>query len=576
MRTRHAVPLRVPQPRPSSFIVQPSPVLSRRAGLLLALPVAAILAAYVLWPSVDTISLGFNEANLERLFGGWRSAGVRALVNSVGISLGTVALGGILGTCLAWAFFRFDFPLKRTLQISAALPLALPPLVGVMAFMFLYGESGMLPRGLQALFGLEAVPFAFDGRAAVLIVHVYAFYVFFYLFVSAALADLDRSLLDASADLGASGWATFRRVLLPLLRPALVGASLLVFMLSMASFTAPLLFAGDEPFMTTQIYQFKTNGFLDRSATVAVVLTSICFIFLLLMEVRPNRGRLGTTSKGAGRAAAPISSGWARMVAGSLAVLFLLFVFLPIATVVLLSFVQEGSWTTQILPDQYTMANYGALFSQSDVFDPIRNSLWMATLSTAANLIFGIAAAFVIVKSHVPGRGLLRVLALLPFAIPGTVIALNMIVTFDEASVLSGGAVLVGTIWLVPLAYFVRHIPLVVRAAQAALENYDDRLSEASSDLGAGAWTTFRRVVLPVILPGVMAGALLTFVTALGEFVSSIMLYVYGNRPISVEIFAQLRLYDFGAAAAYGVLLMALVIAAAALTRRLGARTALA
>lgn len=96
------------------------PVLSRRAGLLLALPVAAILAAYVLWPSVDTISLGFNEANLERLFGRWRSAGVRALVNSVGISLGTVALGGILGTSLAWAFFGSIF--RSNERCKLALP----------------------------------------------------------------------------------------------------------------------------------------------------------------------------------------------------------------------------------------------------------------------------------------------------------------------------------------------------------------------------------------------------------------------------------------------------------------------
>ncbi len=547
-------------------------LLSRRTGFLLALPVAIILVAYVLWPSVDTFVLGINGANLGRFFESWRSSGVRALSNSVSISLGTVVLGGVLGTALAWAFFRFDFPLKRTLQVSAALPLALPPLVGVLAFLFLYGESGMLPRALQALFGLESVPFAFEGRSAVLIVHIYAFYVYFYLFVGAALTDIDRSLLDASADLGASGWATFRRVMLPLLRPALVGASLLVFMLSMASFTAPLLFAGDEPFLTTQIYQFKTNGFLDRSATVAVILTSICFVFLLFLEVRPKRSRLGTTSKGAGRLAVPLSSGWARAVAGSLAALFLLFVFMPIGTVVLLSFVQEGSWTTQVLPDDYTFSNYVALFSQADVFEPIRNSLWMASLSTVANMVFGVLAAFVIVKGQIPGRGLLRVLALLPFAIPGTVIALNLIVTFDEASALAGGAILVGTVWLVPLAYFVRHIPLVVRAAQAALEGYDDRLSEASSDLGANGWTTFRRVVLPVILPGVLAGALLTFVTALGEFVSSIMLYVYGNRPISVELFAQLRLYDFGAAAAYGVLLMILVIGAVALTRRMGAR----
>lgn len=549
--------------------------MTRRTALLLAVPVALVLVGYVVWPSVGTFALGLDGENLARFFGSRRAAGVRALWNSAGISLGTVALGGTLGTALAWAFFRFEFPLRRTLQVVAALPLALPPLVGVLAFLFLYGESGMLPRGLQALFGLDAVPFAFDGRGAVLVVHVYAFYVYFYLFASAALSDLDRSLLDASADLGASGPVTFRRVILPLLRPALVGAALLVFMLSMASFTAPLLFAGDEPFLTTQIYQYKVNGFLDRSATVSVVLTAICVLFLLGLERRPGR-LLSAASKGAGRLGAPVRSGWGRVLAVVLAGLFLLFALLPVATVVLLSFVEEGSWTTQVLPSRYTLANYTALVAQPDVFAPIRSSLWMAALSTAANLVFGVAAALVVAKSRVPGRGLLRGLALLPFAIPGTVIALNLIVAFDEPTALAGGAVLVGTVWLVPLAYFVRHIPLVVRAAQAALEGYDDRLSEASADLGAGGFATFRRVVLPVIGPGVAAGALLTFVTALGEFVSSIMLYVYANRPISVEIFAQLRLYDFGAAAAYSVLLMALVIAAVAVTRRLGARAAVA
>ena len=549
-------------------------MLTRRVAWLLAVPVVLVLLGYVVWPSVGTFVLGLDGENINRFFGSTRAAGVRALWNSVGISLGTVALGGMLGTALAWAFFRFDFPLRKTLQVVAALPLALPPLVGVLAFLFLYGESGMLPRGLQAVFGLEAVPFAFEGRTAVLIVHVYAFYVYFYLFTSAALADLDRSLLDASADLGASGLTTFRRVILPLLRPALVGAALLVFMLSMASFTAPLLFAGDEPFLTTQIYQFKVNGFLDRSATVSVILTAICLLFLVGLELRRDR-RLGTTSKGTGRLGTPVRSGWARVLARGLSALFLLFVLLPVATVVLLSFVEEGSWTTQILPDRYTLANYTALFAQPDVFAPIRNSLWMAGLSTAANLVFGVATALVVTKSGVPGRGLIRGLAVLPFAIPGTVIALNLIVAFDEPTALAGGAVLVGTVWLLPLAYFVRHIPLVVRAAQAALEGYDDRLSEASADLGAGSFTTFHRVVMPVIGPGVAAGALLTFVTALGEFVSSIMLYVYSNRPISVEIFAQLRLYDFGAAAAYSVLLMALVLIAVAATRRLGARATL-
>ena len=260
----------------------------------------------------------------------------------------------------------------------------------------------------------------------------------------------------------------------------------------------------------------------------------------------------------------------ARVVAGGLVGLALLIVLLPVATVVLLSFVEEGSWTTQVLPDTFTLANYSDLFLQPDVLQPITNSLWMAALATAANVVFGVATALVIVKGKVPGKGVLRALSLLPFAVPGTVMALGLLVLFDEPTALAGGALLIGTVWLLPIAYFVRHIPLVVRAAQASLEGFDDRLAEASADLGAGGWATFRRVVLPVIAPGVIAGGLLTFVTALGEFVASIMLYVYANRPISVEVFSQLRIFAFGRAAAYSVLLMGLVALAVVVSRRLG------
>ena len=548
-------------------------MLSRRAAGALAAVVGVVLVGYVVWPNLATFRLGLDGPLLADLFGRTRAAGVRGLVNSVGVSLGTVAGGAVVGTALAWALWRYDVPLRRTLGAVAALPLALPPLVGVLAFLFLYGESGMLPRGLQAAFGLEAVPFAFGGVGAVLAVHVYVFYVYFYLFVGAALQDLDGSLLDASADLGARPWTTFRRVVLPLLRPALVGASLLVFMLSMASFTAPLLFAEGEPFLTTQIYQFKTNGALDRAAAVSVVLTGICLLFLVGAERGggpQTGGAVRGAAKGVGRRPAPLRDPWARALAGALVVGFLVVVLLPVATVVLLSFVAEGTWTTQVLPDTFTLANYAALATEPDVFAPVASSLWMAGLATAANVVFGVATALVVVKGVVPGRGVLRALALLPFAIPGTVIALGLVVAFDEPTALAGGAVLVGTVWLLPLAYFVRHIPLVVRSAQAALEGFDDRLGEASADLGAGPWTTFRRVVLPAIGPGVIAGALLTFVTALGEFVASIMLYVYANRPIAVEVFSQLRVYEFGQAAAYSVLLMALVGGAVALSRALG------
>lgn len=544
-------------------------MLDRRTTLALAIPVLAILAGYVLYPSLRTFWMSFGHEQFAAFFSGRRSANVRALYNSVVISLASVAGAGAVGTGLAYLFFRFHFPLRRSLMTLAVVPLALPPLVGVLAFLFLYGESGILPRALQLALGLSEVPFAFEGRWAVWLVHVYTMYVYFYLFVGATLRGLDKSILEAAADLGASPFQSFRHILLPQLRPPLVSASLLVFMISMASFTAPLLFAGTEPFLTVQIYNYKTNGDLVLSATVSTVLTAICLVFLVLLEW-PGKNRTGTASKGMAPPPVPIRGGWQRLLALCGALLLLLALLLPIGTIVLLSFAQEGSWTVQILPQAYTLGNYLSLFAEPAVFEPIRNSLLMAAVATAGNVVFGLAAALLIVKSRLPGRSFVRILAVLPFAIPGTVIALNLIVTFNESSPLSFGQILVGTFWILPLAYFIRHIPLVVRSSSSALQALDDRLSEASSDLGASPWTTFRLVVLPIIFPGVLAGALLTFVTSLGEFVSSIMLYIYDNRPISVEILSQLRLYDFGGAAAYSVLLILLIGGSTWLAQRLG------
>ncbi len=545
-------------------------MLSRRASVWLVLPVLFVLVGYVLYPSLRLFVVGLDPENYAVLFQSWRSSNLRALFNSVFVSLLTVLGAGVLGTTLAYLFFRYDFPMKRILVSVAAFPLALPPLVGVLAFLFLYGESGILPRGLQAVLGLKEAPFSIEGLSAVWFVHVYSLYVYVYLFVTAALRGLDTTLMQASADLGASSFTTFRRVILPFLRPALVGSSLLVFMISMASFTAPLLFAGSEPFLTLQIYNYKTNGNLEMSAAVSTLLTLICLAFLLFLELA-NRGRIGGAVKGTAPPIRPVRSGPGRILALAGATTLLLFLLLPVFTIVLVSFAQEGSWTFQILPQQFTFDNYLALFRDSAVLDPILNSLQMALLATGANVLFGVAAALYVTHGKLPGRGFVRLLTALPFAIPGTVIAVNLILTFNTPTAPAFGQILVGSFWILPMAYFIRNIPLIVRSTAAALERYDDRLTEASFDLGGRFGITFRRVVLPFIGPGILAGTLLSFVTALGEFVSSIMLYTYDNRPISVEILAQLRLYNFGAAAAYSVFLMILIVLSTLFIQRMGA-----
>lgn len=528
------------------------------AGLLIL-----ILIWLVLYPNlfVAADSLrgedGITAANYVRFFSS--SSELRALWNSIWTSLASVLLAALIGVPLAFLFHR-DFPGRRILAALAALPVALPPLVGVIAFLFLYGETGFLTRGLQLLLGLEGPPWRLHGAGAILLVHAYSMYVYFYLFTSAGLARLDPAHAEAAAALGASRFGILRRVTLPMLAPAIGGAALLVFMTALGSFSAPYIFGGGFRVLTTQIFASKLNGDMALAAVETVILAIASLIFLAgLQRYEAEREYTGS---GKGTAPAPRAEegrgwGWSLLATG-----IVVFLLLPHATVLLVSFVPAGSWTTEFLPPIYSAESYRALLTEPERWRPILNSLRMAALATAANVLLAFTAAYLLARRRFVGRGLLAVLIALPWALPGTVLAIALATTFSVHQPLAGRFVLVGTGLILPLAYFVRNIPLVTRAALASFRQFDPALEEAAASLGAPWLRTMRRVALPLVLPGLAAGALLAFVTALGEFVASILLYTHRTRPISIEILSQLRAYDFGAAAAYAVILMALMTVA--------------
>jgi len=245
---------------------------------------------------------------------------------------------------------------------------------------------------------------------------------------------------------------------------------------------------------------------------------------------------------------------------------------LPHLMIVLVSFARDGAWTTQVLPPAYTLDNFRRLAQESSLWVPIRNSVSMALIATAANAVVCFAAAYVVVRTRVRGRGVLRLMVALPWAIPATAIAIGLASTFDRNDPLTGRILLIGTFWILPLAYFIRGIPLVASAIEGSLRQMDPALEDAARGLGARWWLTFRRVILPAARPGLVAGTLLAAVTAVGEFVASVVLYTHGNRPISIEILAQLRSLSLGTAAAYSVLLLVLVLIITALARWLEGR----
>jgi len=532
---------------------------SRRQSWLIALPVIVLLLWAVVYPNAAVIAGSFENG-----LGHWREftaspADREALWTSLVISVASVFASLAIGVPLAFLLGRFEFPGRRLLRAVATLPAALPPLVGVIAFLFLYGESGLVTRVVQRALGMAEAPWRLKGVGAIVFVHAYTMYVYVFLFVSAGLERFDATLDEAASGLGANTWQRLRRVTLPLLMPAVAGSALLVFMNALGSFSAPYVFGGGLRVLSTQILASKTNGAMGLAYVETTVLALSAVAGLVLFRWLDRKRRYTLASKG-GRSRRTIGSRRIQILTTVASAVIVVALVLPHLMVILVSFARDGAWTTQVLPPEYTFENYRRLFSESELWKPITNSVSMALIATAANLVVCFIAGYLIVLRKFGGRGLLELLVALPWAIPATAIALGLAATFNRNDLLTGRILLVGTFWILPLAYFIRDIPLVASAVESSLRQMDASLEDAARGLGASWMMTMRRVILPAARPGLVAGGLLAAVTAVGEFVASVVLYTHSNRPISMEILAQLRALAFGTAAAYSVLLIFLVL----------------
>ncbi len=536
------------------------PDFRRRRAEWLGWGLLAFLAWLVVYPIVLVLIEGIRDGN------GWSAEALhrfvvepaewRALWASLWLSVASVVAAAVIGVPLAFLVTRFAFPGRRLFSALLALPAVLPPLVGVVAFLFLYGESGFIAHIVRALFRVQEAPWRLEGAGAVLLVHAYSMYVYFYLFTRASLLSMDASVLEAAASLGARRWRTWWKVQVPLLRPALLGAGLLTFMTSLASFSAPYIFGGGFKVMTTQIVATRLNGDVRLAMVETLALTVVALVALLLFRRAEGHGHGRGTGKGVPPAPRAVRHRGVRALLPVLTGVVTLVMLLPHLTLLLVSFVPRGTWTVQALPPVYTSQNYVALAADPERLRPMVTSLWMATVSTLGAVLLALAAAALVVRRRVRAAGMLEGILALPWAVPGTVFAIALATAFSVHAPEAGRLVLVGTVWILPLAYLVRNLPITGRSLLAGFRQLDPSLAEAAATLGAGRIRTLVRITLPQLRPALAAGAALAFVTALGDFVTSIILYTFGSRPISMEILGSLRQSDVGVAAAYGVVLM--------------------
>jgi iron(III) transport system permease protein len=554
---------------------KPSRRIPASAKIILLLIVVVVLLYGVVYPNVR---LFMSALQTE---GSWSPANFIAVlkqqsvlgsaITSVVVSLLTVVLCALVGVPLAFLFERYSFPGRRLFAAMAALPLVLPPLVGTVAFIFLCGESGILARTVQNTFHLSGSPWTLRGWGALLLFHTYTIYPFFYVLTGAGLQRIDAGLAEAARTLGALRWRLLWRVTLPQLTPSLVAAGLLTFMTSMASFSAPLLFGGNVRVLTLEIFNARQRGDTGVALTETVLLAVISLVALLVFQRYEGTRRFAAAAmKGTTRRRGKLKSGKTRLLAAICGVLFSIALISPIATLILVSFSRDGSWTTQTLPPAYTSANFLRIAGDDSARSVFVNSLLMAGIAALAALVWSFCVtALTATGERRRWKRLVNLLVLIPWALPGTVVALTVAEAYGQPNALTGSFILVGTFWILPVVYFLRFMPLVVRAVQASMEQMDRALEEAASVLGANWWRRFWRVRLPLVAPGALAGTLLAFVIALGEYVASVLVFTPANRPISIAIASAMRDFNLGTAAAFGVVLIVMIALAMVVAGRL-------
>ncbi len=548
--------------------------MTRRAAPEAALVAALLLllAAGILYPLLQVLSVALLD-------GGWptlrpliaffsRPLFREALFNTLLSGVLAVAFGSLIGVPLALLTVRYRFRGRGLLAVLAVLPLVIPPFVGAVAFQQILGRSGMVNLILLERFGFT-VPFM-EGLTGVVLVQTLHYFPFILLNTAAALSTLDRSLEEAAQNLGASGLRLFRRVLLPLALPGYAAGALLTFIRVIDDLGTPLMLNYTKLLAPQAYVRVTTVGLTDVDGyVICVVLVALSLAALWASKAGLARGEFAALGRG-GDAPAVALGRRGTAVAWLAAVLLLGPALLPHVGIALLSV--SKLWSLTPLPTVYTAGNYEEILFRSPQF--IWNTLRYALLAAAADVGLGAVIGWLLVRGTVRGRQWLDVIATMPLAIPGVVIAVGYLRVFHGWDVPGLGEPLTSTWIILVIVYAMRRLPYTVRGAYAALQQMPVALEEAGQNLGANRARTFRKITLPLMTAGLLAGGLLAFITSAVDLSSTILLVPRVELgPLSYGIYLYMQsAVGRGPGAALGVVAILLVAAGTWAATRLAGR----
>ena len=477
--------------------------------------------------------------------------------NTIIVTVGTVIGAVTIGVPMAYVVARVAIPYKTVFITLGTLPITMPPFIGAYAWIILLGRRGIITRVLLQFFGLT-IPSIY-GPHGIILAQTLILYPFVFLLTYGALSSTDPYIEEAAEVCGGSKLRRIRTVTLPLVLPSIGAGAMIAFMRAIASFGVPAVLGGDFYVLPTLMY-FQITGYFNLHAAnaIAMVLMLFSLLALALMRYISSRGSYVTVTSATQRAK-QVTSRPARIFGTAFVVLVVVVSLLPHLTIVLNSFSQR--WIGTIFPSEWTFNNYLTVIRRAQI--PIRNSVMMAGVATIVAVILGALLAYSSVRHKTRASWVVDATIMLPFVIPGVVIGVTMLTTFGRPPI-----ILSGTFLILIMAYVVRRLPFSFRSTYASLSQLDPAIEEGSYVTGGSWWYTLRRITLPLIAPGVLAGGIVVFVTLVGELNATIILYSNRSRTISTTIFNYLLADMLGPASALGTILILLIFTVVFLANR--------
>lgn len=489
-----------------------------------------------------------------------------SFINSFELGILATFFTALVSIPLAILFTRCRFPGREILRPLLLAPLILPPFVGALGIKHIFARYGSLNLLLSDL-GLTSLAHPIDWLgssdfAGIIILEVLHLFPIFFLSISGALAAIDSSMLQAAANLGASSWRSFLTITLPLARPGIFAGACIVFISAFTDLGTPLMlnFTATVP---TQIFNASVDPNSEQIGYAFVVATLALVLLFFLFVRRFGESASSMSPRGSQASEEHVLSGWAGWCATLAVAGFLFIAILPHLGVVIGSFAEK--WFFTVLPTEYTAQYYAEVFTSPINANYVTNSLLYSGLSCFLDLALGLVIAHLLAREVFPGKGILDALAMLPLALPGLVLAFGLLISFrfDKASAFAWMDPRVNPTFLLVISYSLRRLPYIVRAAYAGYQQTSITLEEASYNLGAGRWRTFRYVTLPLIAPNLIAGSILTFCFAMLEVSDSLILAMESRfAPITrgiYEILGRPSPDSASLACALGVLAMGLL-----------------